>query len=70
MWAHAQASTAVVTLSFLGTEVTMDIYDDGAGFDPLGLAGPCADGTGYGLTSLRERRGRPARAAGHRVCPG
>ena len=31
---HAQARTAVVTLSFLGTEVTLDVYDDGAGFDP------------------------------------
>ena len=51
---HAQASTAVVTLSFLGPEVAMDIYDDGAGFDPAALpARP--DGSGYGLTSLRER---------------
>ena len=38
--AHAQAGTAVVTLSFLGPEVAMDIYDDGAGFDPSALAGP------------------------------
>ncbi|SDL53219.1 Signal transduction histidine kinase [Arthrobacter sp. ov407] len=51
---HAQASTAVVTLSFLGPEVAMDIYDDGTGFDPAALpARP--DGSGYGLTSLRER---------------
>ena len=34
VWVHAKASTAVVTLSFLGSEVAMDIYDDGAGFDP------------------------------------
>ncbi|PTT63451.1 sensor histidine kinase, partial [Arthrobacter sp. HMWF013] len=26
---HAQASTAVVTLAFLGDEVTLDVYDDG-----------------------------------------
>src|SRR6478736_6472566 len=52
--AHAQAGTAVVTLSFLGPEVAMDIYDDGAGFDPSALpARP--DGSGYGLTSLRDR---------------
>jgi signal transduction histidine kinase len=51
---HAQASTAVVTLSFLGPDVTMDIYDDGTGFDPAALpARP--DGSGYGLTSLRDR---------------
>jgi signal transduction histidine kinase len=32
----------------------MDIYDDGTGFDPAAVpARP--DGSGYGLTSLRER---------------
>lgn len=56
VWVHAKAETAVVTLSFLGCEVAMDIYDDGAGFDP----GPAAasarpDGSGYGLKSLRDR---------------
>jgi signal transduction histidine kinase len=52
--AHAQARTAVVTLSFLGPDVAMDIYDDGTGFDPSALpARP--DGSGYGLTSLRDR---------------
>jgi signal transduction histidine kinase len=51
---HAQASTAVVTLSFLGPEVAMDIYDDGTGFDSAALP-PRPDGSGYGLTSLRER---------------
>ncbi|AXJ11736.1 sensor histidine kinase [Arthrobacter sp. PM3] len=55
--AHAQASTAVVTLSFLGPDVAMDIYDDGTGFDPAALPAPAArpDGSGYGLTSLRDR---------------
>ena len=51
---HAQASTAVVTLSFLGPEVAMDIYDDGTGFDPTAVTAR-PDGSGYGLTSLRER---------------
>jgi len=52
--AHAHAGTAVVTLSFLGPDVAMDIYDDGTGFDPSALpARP--DGSGYGLTSLRDR---------------
>jgi signal transduction histidine kinase len=51
---HSGASNAVVTLSFLGTEVAMDIYDDGTGFLPAtGPARP--DGSGYGLTALRER---------------
>ena len=57
VWVHAQAGTAVVTLSFLGSEVAMDIYDDGAGFDPSAVAGPAGrpDGSGYGLKSLQER---------------
>lgn len=57
VWAHAQASTAVVTLSFLDAEVTMDVFDDGAGFDPAAAAAAATrgDGTGVGLKSLRER---------------
>jgi len=57
VWAHAQAGTAVVTLSFLDAEVTMDVFDDGAGFDPEAAAAAATrdDGTGVGLKSLRER---------------
>ncbi|WP_434616351.1 sensor histidine kinase [Arthrobacter sp. A5] len=56
VWLHAKAGTAVVTLSSLGSEVTMDIYDDGVGFDPA-PAPARADGSGYGLRYLRERVG-------------
>ncbi|BCW80248.1 sensor histidine kinase [Arthrobacter sp. NicSoilC5] len=54
---HARASTAVVSLAFLGSEVTMDVYDDGTGFDPPDResAAGAADGSGFGLRSLRER---------------
>ncbi|MDV8147942.1 sensor histidine kinase [Arthrobacter sp. B10-11] len=59
VWVHAKASTAVVTLSFMDTEVAMDIYDDGVGFRPEAAGaggGPQRkDGSGYGLQSLRER---------------
>ena len=62
VWVHAKASTAVVTLSFLGAEVARDIYDDGVGFRPEAAGsgvGPNTpqpqDGAGYGLRSLRER---------------
>ncbi|MGG5172379.1 sensor histidine kinase [Pseudarthrobacter sp. J1738] len=58
VWTHAKASAAVVTLSFLDTEVTLDVFDDGAGFDPLATAAEVArraDGSGVGLASLRER---------------
>ncbi|WP_309969056.1 sensor histidine kinase [Arthrobacter oryzae] len=59
VWVHAKASTAVVTLSFMGTEVALDIYDDGVGFRPDAAAAgdnpQRKDGSGYGLRSLRER---------------
>ncbi len=55
---HAKASTAVVTLAFLGDEVTLDVYDDGTGFEPEAqgprVAGR-ADGSGFGLRSLAAR---------------
>ncbi|CPU65761.1 histidine kinase%2CGAF domain-containing protein [Mycobacteroides abscessus] len=45
---HADASRVGVTLSYTGTEVLLDVRDDGRGF---------ADGagTGFGLTSMRQR---------------
>lgn len=57
VWVHAKADTAVVTLSFLGSEVAMDIFDDGAGFHPAAVTAPAGrpDGSGYGLKSLQER---------------
>jgi signal transduction histidine kinase len=56
VWAHAHARAAVVTLSFPGTEVMLDVFDDGVGFEPSTAAGTArGDGTGVGLMSLRER---------------
>lgn len=56
VWAHAKARAAVVTLSFPGSEVTLDIFDDGVGFEPTTATGTArGDGTGVGLLSLRER---------------
>ncbi|MFB9164048.1 sensor histidine kinase [Arthrobacter psychrochitiniphilus] len=58
VWLHAHATSAVVSLAFLGSEVTLDVYDDGRGFDPDILPGAVAgraDGSGFGLRSLRER---------------
>lgn len=55
---HAHASTAVLTLGFIGSDVTMDIYDNGSGFEAsAALASPAVrlDGTGFGLRSVRER---------------
>jgi signal transduction histidine kinase len=49
---HAGASRVVVSLSFLGDTVTLDVDDDGQGFDGRSHPGP--DG-GFGLIGMRER---------------
>jgi signal transduction histidine kinase len=49
---HASAVRVVVTLSYLGDTVTLDVDDDGVGFD--GRPGPQVDG-GFGLLGMRER---------------
>ncbi|TVT30916.1 sensor histidine kinase [Amycolatopsis rhizosphaerae] len=46
---HAEASRVGVTLSFLDSEVALDVRDDGRGFDP---AVPAA---GFGLLAMRQR---------------
>lgn len=51
---HAAASAATVTLGFLPDAVTLDIYDDGDGFDPAAAAPPSHVG-GYGLRAMRQR---------------
>ena len=51
---HASASTATITLGFLPDAVTLDIYDDGTGFDPAAVAPP-SDTGGYGLRAMRQR---------------
>lgn len=51
---HAAATTSTVTLGFLPEAVTLDVYDDGAGFDPAAAAPP-SDAGGYGLRAMRQR---------------
>ncbi|MFC7848761.1 sensor histidine kinase [Arthrobacter sp. NPDC057388] len=51
---HASAGTATITLGFLPDAVTLDIYDDGTGFDPAAVAPP-SDSGGYGLRAMRQR---------------
>ncbi|MEU4805191.1 sensor histidine kinase [Actinosynnema sp. NPDC023587] len=50
---HAGAHTVVVTLSYLGDAVTLDVCDDGRGFDPRAVTP--GEGRGFGLTSIRSR---------------
>jgi signal transduction histidine kinase len=51
---HASADTTTITLGFLPDAVTLDIYDDGTGFDPAAVAPP-SDAGGYGLRAMRQR---------------
>lgn len=51
---HASAANTTITLGFLPGAVTLDVYDDGAGFDPSALAQP-SDAGGYGLRAMRQR---------------
>ncbi|MEU0301030.1 sensor histidine kinase [Streptomyces sp. NPDC006175] len=56
---HAGATRVGVTLSYMGDEITLDIRDDGCGFDPTAL--PPHSGTGgFGLGGMRARAGRIA----------
>jgi hypothetical protein len=54
---HATASQVSVTLSCMHHLVAQAVQDDGTGCDPGGSLGsaPEADGTGLGLTAMRER---------------
>ncbi|WP_133998867.1 sensor histidine kinase [Kribbella sp. VKM Ac-2566] len=56
---HAAATRAGVTLSFMDDEVTVDIRDDGKGFDPLALSARTGTG-GFGLDGMRARAERIA----------
>ena len=51
---HADASRAVVTLSYMEDVVTLDVLDDGKGFTGSGDAGG-PDGSGFGLIAMRQR---------------
>ncbi|MFE9554595.1 sensor histidine kinase [Streptomyces sp. NPDC006692] len=56
---HAHASRIGVTLSFMGDEVSLDVRDDGRGFDPLDLPARSGSG-GFGLDGMRARAERIA----------
>ncbi|MFJ9178450.1 sensor histidine kinase [Streptomyces sp. NPDC102360] len=56
---HAAATRVGVTLSFMAGEVTLDVRDDGRGFDPLAVPGRSGGG-GFGLDGMRARAERLA----------
>ncbi|MFE4330049.1 sensor histidine kinase [Streptomyces sp. NPDC056831] len=56
---HAGASRVGITLSFMGDELTLDVRDDGRGFDPAALP-PYSGAGGFGLGGMRARAERIA----------
>lgn len=54
---HAQATHVELTLSYLDTEIALDVVDNGHGFDAGTLPDPGenASGSGYGLAAMRAR---------------
>lgn len=51
---HARAGRAEITLTFMDASVTLDIVDDGHGFEPCSAASGSGDG-GFGLPAMRSR---------------
>jgi signal transduction histidine kinase len=51
---HARAGRVGLTLSYMEDLVTLDVRDDGAGFDPETVPAGNGDG-GYGLRGMRQR---------------
>lgn len=52
---HAQASRTGVTLAYSPTDVTLEIIDDGIGFDEAAVERAPLGGSGFGLRAIRER---------------
>ena len=70
---HAGAGTVVVTLSFVGDAVVLDVADDGRGFDAGTLAGSHEvnrSGGGFGLEALRQRAVAVGGGVGLETAPG
>ncbi|MYR60809.1 sensor histidine kinase [Streptomyces sp. SID625] len=56
---HARATRVGVTLSYMGDEISLDVRDDGRGFDPLAVPARTRAG-GFGLDGMRARAERIA----------
>ncbi|MFD3658317.1 sensor histidine kinase [Streptomyces sp. NPDC058620] len=52
---HAGAGRAEITLSFMDTSVSLDVVDDGRGFEPGSGSGPASGNGGFGLPATRSR---------------
>ncbi|MEO8448624.1 MAG: sensor histidine kinase [Gemmatimonadota bacterium] len=67
---HAQASTVVVTLSYLGDGVALDVHDNGRGLPAERLGERARDGSGFGLIALKDRIERLGGSASLESTPG
>jgi signal transduction histidine kinase len=52
---HARASRVGLTLSYMDHDVTLDVRDDGTGFDPVRPVGGNGTAGGFGLVAMRQR---------------
>ncbi|MET0695290.1 MAG: sensor histidine kinase [Propionibacteriaceae bacterium] len=57
---HAQASRVGLTLSYMEDVVTLDVRDDGVGFEPGATRAGGSAESGYGLVGMRQRVDRLA----------
>ncbi|MFD8211417.1 sensor histidine kinase [Streptomyces sp. NPDC059695] len=67
---HSGAARAGVTLSYMGDEITLDVRDDGRGFDPLARRERPGDSGGFGLDGMRARAERLAGTVAVETAPG
>ncbi|MGW2020040.1 sensor histidine kinase [Streptomyces sp. NPDC001927] len=72
---HSGASRAGVTLSYMGDEITLDVRDDGRGFDPAAVPTrttrtTSGSGGGFGLDGMRARAERLAGRVTLETAPG
>ena len=52
---HARAGRVVLTLSYMGDNVTLDVTDDGVGFEAGEATHEAGPDGGFGLWAMRER---------------
>ncbi|GAB1639808.1 sensor histidine kinase [Krasilnikovia sp. MM14-A1259] len=57
---HARASQVRLTLSYMRDVVSLDVCDDGVGFDPRANRGAGSRDSGFGLPGMRQRMQRLA----------
>ncbi len=62
--AHAGAQRADLTVTYMADRVSLDVVDDGAGFDPAAVPAAGSGDSGFGLAAMRSR---VAQLGGHLV---